>query len=1011
LRLCFRAGVVFFFIAAGGGAQTRFAVDDFAGGHYQTQVRADLKPAATNAAAQCTTTGTQNIAVIAVTTPSNPALPASWSNANIYNAYFAASGLSLNTYWQDASYGQTSAAGNVYGPYALSQNYDCSNLDGLASAAISAASSSFDRTYNRFAIVFPAQSCVLPDLGAIGGYGSIGCSELPYLNNQIASVAWLPIFPNWSTPANSVGILAHEHGHNLGLNHSNTEAFSGTPLGAPDVTGVNTEYGDPYSVMGNANILSTLPTIGQYTGEHKAIELNWLQQTEVTTSGTYTLAPYEASSGTRVLRIERDPVAGSWLWAEYRQPMGVVDSTLSNLSGASASNVFNGILIHYENPNLDLLHTYLLNYDGTNNFHNAVLTPGQTWSDPDSPLTLTANSANSLTVNYDPACATLIYGTAYITVNAPSTCSWTASTGSSWITLTGATSGTGNGIVNYTLAPNTGTGSRLGFIAIDRQTLPIIQEGTAISVAGISPATIYGETGQVSVQVDDAAGASDVPAVYITFSGSENCAVTIYPPSKSFALTDDAGTALLGPTAGGTLTNSVCSVNGAQSSIVEQGTLVTVNLSMSFSPATFAGSHHITIMGQTGPTTGLSSELTIGTWTVPAAAAPAVTSIVPLSAVAGNVAFTLTVTGTNFSSGESVLWNGTVLATTFVNATTLTAAVPANLIAGAGAATVTVSGASGSQTLTIVSPALAGISPSTAVAGSGAFTLTATGTNFLATESIQWNGTALVTTYGGASLTATVPASLIASAGSATVTVSGATGSQTFTITGSAPVITPGGIVPVGSTISTISPGAWISIYGSNLAPSDTPVEWTGNFPTTLGGVSVLIDGKPAYLSYVSPGQINAQVPDDANYGTVAVQIGSATSTVTLAEFSPSWIPLPYTSYAIAVIPGANGSHTIASSTQPVSPGQTIELYAVGFGPTSPVTPAGQVLAADAQTANAVTVTIGGVNATVKYAGLILAGLYQINVVVPQVASGNQSLQAAVGGAATPSGFYLPVGP
>lgn len=1009
MNLPLRAGLVFSFILAAGLAQTRFAVDDFAGGRSQTQIRTDLKPAATNAAAQCTTTGQQNIAVLTVTTPSNSSLPSTWDNSHIQSAYFASSGLSLNTYWQEASYGQTSAAGVVVGPFALSQNYDCSNLDGLAAAAIAAAQSSVNFSlYNRIAIVFPIQSCVSPDLGAIGGYGSIGCYEVSALNNQIASVAWLPILPGWSSPANSVGILAHEHGHNLGLNHSNTEAFSGAPpLGAPDVTGTNTEYGDPYSVMGNADIRSTQPTFGQYTGEHKAIELNWLQQTEVTSSGSYTLAPYESSSGTRALRILRDPVAGSWLWAEYRQPIGLVDSTLSNLSGSNASNVFDGILIHYENPNLDLLHTYLLNYDDSNNFYNAALLPGQSWSDPYSPLTLSASGTGSITANYDSTCASLTLNGTSISVTAPPSCSWSASTASSWINFSASASGAGNGTVNFTESANSATGSRLGFVTIDHQSVAVLQPGSGVSVTSVSPAVISGNTGMVSVQVNDPAGpATQGAAIYVTFSGSENCAVTVYPPSKTFALTNDAETGLLGPTSQGTLTNSVCSVIGAQSSVSVQGTVATVNLAMSFPTATFAGSHHMTIMAASS--TGAYSELTIGTWTVPATVTPAITSISPATAIAGNTAFTLTVTGANFTNSESVQWNGASLTTTFVSSTSLTATVPANLITNAGSATVTVSGVSGSQAFTIISPILTGISPSTVVAGGGVFTLTATGTNFLNTEAIQWNGVALTTKFGGASLTATVPANLVATAGSATVTVSGATGSGTFTIT-APPAITPGGVVPVGSTITTISPGSWISIYGSNLASSTAT--WTGNFPTSLGGVSVLIDGKLAYLSYVSATQINAQVPDDANYGTVSVQVGTATSTVTLAQFSPSWIPLTYTNYAVAVIPGVNNSYAIASSTQRISPGQIIELYAVGFGPTNPVTPAGQLLTSDAVTANTVTVTIGGVNATVQYAGLILAGLYQFNVVVPQVASGDQPLQAKVGGAQTPAGVYLPIGP
>jgi sugar lactone lactonase YvrE len=62
-----------------------------------------------------------------------------------------------------------------------------------------------------------------------------------------------------------------------------------------------------------------------------------------------------------------------------------------------------------------------------------------------------------------------------------------------------------------------------------------------------------------------------------------------------------------------------------------------------------------------------------------------------------------------------------------------------------------------------------------------------------------------------------------------------------------APSISAGGVVPASSTVNTIQAGQWVSIYGSNLA--GTTANWTGNFPTTLGGTSVTIDGKPAYLS------------------------------------------------------------------------------------------------------------------------------------------------------------------
>ena len=82
-----------------------------------------------------------------------------------------------------------------------------------------------------------------------------------------------------------------------------------------------------------------------------------------------------------------------------------------------------------------------------------------------------------------------------------------------------------------------------------------------------------------------------------------------------------------------------------------------------------------------------------------------------------------------------------------------------------------------------------------------------------------------------------------------------------------APAIASGGIAPIASKVSTISAGEWVSIYGANLASG--VATWTGNFPTTLGGSSVTVDGKPAYLWYVSPSQINLQVPDDSATGPV----------------------------------------------------------------------------------------------------------------------------------------------
>jgi len=98
------------------------------------------------------------------------------------------------------------------------------------------------------------------------------------------------------------------------------------------------------------------------------------------------------------------------------------------------------------------------------------------------------------------------------------------------------------------------------------------------------------------------------------------------------------------------------------------------------------------------------------------------------------------------------------------------------------------------------------------------------------------------------------------------------------------PTIALGGIVPLYGTVSVIQPGGWASIYGTNLASGTAT--WNEDFPTSLGGTSVTINGKPAFLSMVSSGQINFQAPDDAALGPVSVVVttsaGQATSSVSL---------------------------------------------------------------------------------------------------------------------------------
>ena len=243
--------------------------------------------------------------------------------------------------------------------------------------------------------------------------------------------------------------------------------------------------------------------------------------------------------------------------------------------------------------------------------------------------------------------------------------------------------------------------------------------------------------------------------------------------------------------------------------------------------------------------------------------------------------------------------------------------------------------------------------------------------------------------------------------------------------TNRAPAIQPGGMVPLYSTATTVQPGEWVSIFGTNLASSTAT--WKGDFPTSLAGTSVTIDGKVGYLSYVSPGQINFQVPDDNTNGAVPVVVttanGTAASTVILGPFGPSFSLLD-TKHVAGIILRANGSGAYGGGTYDIlgptgtslghrtvaaSAGDIIELFGVGFGPTIPAEPAGKPFSGSAPAVNPVKLLINSVSVKPDFVGLAGAGLYQINLTVPAgLGTGDLSLIASVGGVQTPSTVVVP---
>jgi uncharacterized protein (TIGR03437 family) len=231
------------------------------------------------------------------------------------------------------------------------------------------------------------------------------------------------------------------------------------------------------------------------------------------------------------------------------------------------------------------------------------------------------------------------------------------------------------------------------------------------------------------------------------------------------------------------------------------------------------------------------------------------------------------------------------------------------------------------------------------------------------------------------------------------------------------PLIT--GVSNAASGLAAIAPNTWVSIYGANFAAAGFSDDWSksilnGGLPTTLDGVNVSVGGNPAYVSYVSSGQINVLTPNVASgNASVTVQTAAGTSTpVTVASqpFSPAFFPWPngqpvatHLDYSWAV---KNGTFA-GATTVPAKPGEYIILWGTGFGPTTPTAPTGVTIPASTTyyTANPAYVLIGGVKAPAYATALAsgFAGLYQVVAMVPATLSnGDYSLVATVGGVGTP---------
>jgi uncharacterized protein (TIGR03437 family) len=222
---------------------------------------------------------------------------------------------------------------------------------------------------------------------------------------------------------------------------------------------------------------------------------------------------------------------------------------------------------------------------------------------------------------------------------------------------------------------------------------------------------------------------------------------------------------------------------------------------------------------------------------------------------------------------------------------------------------------------------------------------------------------------------------------------------------------------------SSVAPGSWVEIYGSNLAPDTrgwADADFTGgNAPTALDGVSVAIGGQAAFVDYISATQVNAQLPSNiATGGTLPLtvtktNVTSAPVNITVHATEPGllapasfkiganqyvWAQLPDGNYVLpaGAIAGVN--------SRPARPGETLVIYGIGFGSVVPDAPAAQIATGTSQISAPLQILFGQTPAQeVPYAGLApgWVGLYQLNVVVPPAPDSDLvSLTFSLGGVA-----------
>jgi uncharacterized protein (TIGR03437 family) len=233
--------------------------------------------------------------------------------------------------------------------------------------------------------------------------------------------------------------------------------------------------------------------------------------------------------------------------------------------------------------------------------------------------------------------------------------------------------------------------------------------------------------------------------------------------------------------------------------------------------------------------------------------------------------------------------------------------------------------------------------------------------------------------------------------------------------------------------------GTWLEIKGTNLAdPNDPRIasgtgQWAAsdfngvNAPTVLDGISVSVNGKPAYVWYLSQGQLNVQAPEDSSTGIVPITVTNCKATSSQFMFTrqalapgllaPASFNIDGKQYLAATF-SSDGAYVLNTgaisgvNSRPAKGGDVIVGYGIGFGDVTPSILPGVIAEQTNLLNNPVTFSFGSVEATLTYSGLAgnFVGLYEFYITVPSgLANGDYEINVTQNGTPAPQTVYLTV--